>query len=143
MSITADVEDAAHGCLLGACAGDAAGGTLEFQGLPTPDDVERAMAMSGGGFLRLAPGQITDDDELALSLADALSRSRSFDIETIARSYARWVDSDPFDMGTTTMLSLGCFRDPEWRAVRKTNGYAAGMKAAAARDCGGRKRTEA
>ncbi len=132
----ADLEDAALGCLLGACAGDAAGGILEFQGLPTPVDVERAMAMSGGGFLRLAPGQITDDGELALSLADALSRSRSFDIETIARSYSRWVDSDPFDMGTTTSLSLGCFRDPEWQAVCETKGWAAGMKAAAARDCG-------
>ena len=49
-------------------------GRSEFQGVPTPDDVERAMAMSGGGFFRLAPGQFTDDAELALSLADALSR---------------------------------------------------------------------
>jgi ADP-ribosylglycohydrolase len=139
LSTAADVEDAALGCLLGACAGDAAGGTLEFQGLPAPEDVERAMAMSGGGFFRLAPGQITDDGELALSLADALAQSRTFDIETIARSYARWVDSDPFDMGTTTRMSLGCFRDPEWRAVCETNGYSAGMKAAAARNCGGSK----
>ena len=136
MPLAADVEEASLGCLLGGCVGDAAGGTLEFQGLPTPHDVEKAMAMSGGGFFRLAPGQITDDGELALSLADALSRSRSFDIETIARSYARWVESGPFDMGRTTSLSLGCFRDPRWRAVCEKEGYAAGMKAAAARDCG-------
>jgi ADP-ribosylglycohydrolase len=42
-------------------------------------------------------------------------------------------------MGTTTMMSIGCFRDPEWRSACETNGYAAGMKAAAARDCGGSK----
>ena len=44
-----DLEDAALGCLLGGCIGDAAGATLEFQGLPSPPDVERAMTMCGGG----------------------------------------------------------------------------------------------
>jgi ADP-ribosyl-[dinitrogen reductase] hydrolase len=61
--VARDLEDAALGCLLGGCIGDAAGATLEFQGLPARDDVERAMAMSGGGYFRLAPGQITDDSE--------------------------------------------------------------------------------
>jgi ADP-ribosylglycohydrolase len=135
MSIARDVEDAALGCFLGACIGDAAGGTLEFQGLPTADDVERAMAMSGGGFFRLAPGQITDDGELALSLADALCRSSSFDIETVARAYARWVDSAPFDMGRTTSMSLACFRDPKWRVTCEQEGYAAAMRASASQNC--------
>lgn len=139
MSIARDVEDAALGCFLGACIGDAAGATLEFQGLPTPDNVERAMAMSGGGFFRLASGQITDDGELALSLADALSRSSSFDIETIARAYARWVDSGPFDIGTTTRLSLASFREPSWRTTFEKEGYASAMKAAASQNCGSSK----
>jgi hypothetical protein len=52
MSIARDVEDAALGCFLGACIGDAAGGTLEFPGVPKPDDVERAIGMCGGGFCR-------------------------------------------------------------------------------------------
>jgi ADP-ribosylglycohydrolase len=139
MSIARDVEDAALGTFLGACIGDAAGATLEFRGLPAPDDVERAMAMSGGGFFRLASGQITDDGELALSLADALSRSSSFDIETIARAYARWVDSGPFDIGTTTRLSLAGFREPSWRQTFEKEGYASAMKAAASRYCGASK----
>jgi ADP-ribosylglycohydrolase len=139
MSIARDLEDAALGCFLGACVGDAAGGTLEFQGLPTPADVERAVAMSGGGCFGLDRGQITDDGELALSLADALSRSSSFDIETIARSYARWVDSGPFDMGRTTSISLACFRDPGWRKTCEEQGYAAAMKASASRNCMGSK----
>ena len=136
MSIARDIEDSALGCLLGACIGDAAGGTLEFQRLPAPDDVERAMSMSGGGFFRLAPGQITDDGELALSLADALSRSSSFDIEAIARAYARWADSGPFDIGTTTRLSLASFRDPRGRAISEEVGCSAAMKAAASQNCG-------
>ena len=124
-----DLEDAALGCLLGACIGDAAGATLEFQERPEPVDVERAMAMSGGGVFRLAPGQITDDSELALSLADALSRSSSFDIEAIARSYARWIESGPFDVGNTTRNSLGAVRTVEGA------GYAAAMKRAASQNC--------
>ncbi len=124
-----DLEDAALGCLLGGCIGDAAGATLEFQGLPSPFDVERAMTMCGGGLFHLAPGQITDDSELAISLADALSHSSSFDLEAIARSYARWIASGPFDVGTTTRNSLGSFGSAE------EGGYAAAMKRAAARSC--------
>ncbi len=73
------------GACSAAASGTRPGATLEFQGLPSPPDVERAMTMCGGGFFRLAPGQITDDAELAISLADALSRSSSFDLEAIAR----------------------------------------------------------
>jgi ADP-ribosylglycohydrolase len=125
-SVASDLEDAALGCFLGAAVGDAAGGTLEFEEHPAPEDVERAMAMTGGGPHGLAPGQITDDGELALSLADALSRSREFDVEAVARAYARWIDSDPFDVGTTTRASLAGFR-----AVQEQEPYAPRMKAAA------------
>ena len=58
MSIAGDVEDAALGCLLGACIGDAAGGTLEFRGLPTADDVARAgQSSSTAGGCRSSRGR--------------------------------------------------------------------------------------
>ena len=87
--------------------GDAAGATLEFLGrVPTESDVKTAMQMVGGGVFRLAPGQITDDGELTLSLARALA-AHGFDEEQIARNHASWVDSMPFDIGNTTRSSLG------------------------------------
>ena len=104
--------DAALGCLLGACAGDAAGAVLEMLGRkPRAEEVERAMSMPGGGPLGVAPGQITDDGELMICLARALRDSDSFPIERIARNYSEWVRSVPFDMGRATRRSIGCRKD--------------------------------
>lgn len=57
-------------------------------------------------------------------------------IERIAKQYAAWVESDPFDVGNTTRTSLGCFlRSTHWRAICGRDGYAAGMRQAAAQGC--------
>ncbi|HIK51352.1 MAG TPA: ADP-ribosylglycohydrolase family protein [Oscillatoriales cyanobacterium M59_W2019_021] len=128
--------DAAMGCLLGALSGDAAGATLEFWGRkPTVEDVDWAMQMSGGGVWNVAPGQITDDGELTLCLAQALAESSHFDIESIARNYARWVDSNPFDIGSTTAKSLGAYARVTLSNLFAKNRYAATMTQAAAERC--------
>ena len=62
----------------GACSslkntGDAAGTIIERIGRePTKDDIQKCWAFTGGGFLSVAPGQVTDDSELAVSLFSAL-----------------------------------------------------------------------
>jgi ADP-ribosylglycohydrolase len=128
--------DAALGGFLGACVGDAAGAVLEFIGYaPSMTEVEHAMTMPGGGMLGVASGQITDDSELALCLAQALATSQDFNIEQIAQNYAKWVKSRPFDMGMTTRKSLGCFRESQWQNVCETNGYAVAMTKAAKQRC--------
>lgn len=100
--------DRAQGCLLGALIGDAAGATLEFLGRkPTEDDLHRALAMTGGGVFRLAPGQITDDGELTLALAHALiDGNGTYDRDKVAARYKAWFDSEPFDIGGTTHSAL-------------------------------------
>ncbi|MBX3010628.1 MAG: ADP-ribosylglycohydrolase family protein [Caldilineaceae bacterium] len=122
------LADAALGALLGACVGDAAGAVLEFMDQPlTSEQVQRALTMPGGGVWGVAPGQITDDGELMLCLAQALASSATFDLEAIARCYAAWIASPPFDIGMTTSRSLG--------AGRAEPSYAATMTQAAARFC--------
>lgn len=129
--MTKNYTDAALGAILGACVGDAAGAVLEFIGhTPTPAEVDRAMTLPGGGCWRVAPGQITDDGELTLALARALADG-GFDLERIARSYAKWIDSPPFDIGTTTTNGLGCIREERWAEVADTQGYAVAMTRAA------------
>lgn len=132
-----NMQQAAMGCLLGACSGDAAGATLEFMGRrPTRTEVESALKMPGGGVWNIAPGQITDDGELTLCLAHALAGQPNFEIELIARQYAAWIESHPFDVGITTRTSLGCFlRDAHWRTICAKDGYAAGMRQAATQHC--------
>lgn len=100
-------RNVARGCLLGALVGDAAGATLEFLGRkPELADVERALRMPGGGAWRTAPGQITDDGELALCLARALAGSSVFPIEKVACEYLNWLQSLPFDIGATTATGI-------------------------------------
>ena len=132
-----DRADAALGCLLGACIGDAAGGTLEFLGRPPrADEVRRALTFPGGGVFGLASGQITDDGELTLCLARALSGTTEFSPEAIATEYAGWIRSRPFDIGHTTASSLGSFRLAPWIETFRRDGYAAAMTAAARGQCG-------
>jgi ADP-ribosylglycohydrolase len=98
----------AKGALLGAFVGDASGATLEFLGRkPSAQDVEKALSMVGGGCWRVAPGQITDDGELALCLARSLASAQAVDRDKIARAYVDWFHSQPFDCGTTTSKAFG------------------------------------
>ncbi|RKZ88434.1 MAG: hypothetical protein DRR19_12555 [Candidatus Parabeggiatoa sp. nov. 1] len=137
--MTSTVEeryDAALGCFLGACVGDAAGAVLEFIGYkPSMAEVKHAMTMSGGGIMGVASGQVTDDSELALCLAQALASSQDFNLEQIAQNYAKWINSHPFDMGMTTRHSLGCFRKAKWQRVCDKEGYAIAMTQAAKQSC--------
>jgi ADP-ribosylglycohydrolase len=125
------LHNAALGCLLGACVGDAAGAVLEMMNRkPTLAEVDRAMTMPGGGYWQVAPGQITDDGELTLCLAQALAKNATFQIETVAQKYNDWVDSSPFDIGITTRNSLGCYKG---ETELKQKGYAGVMTEAAER----------
>lgn len=105
--------DRALGALMGACIGDACGATLERLGrAPTPAEVAHAWRFPGGGFLRVAPGQCTDDGELTVALARALAgatvcSSLAQAEALVAASYAEWALSRPFDMGITTGASIG------------------------------------
>jgi ADP-ribosylglycohydrolase len=105
--------DTAYGALVGAAVGDAAGATLEFYNGQeiTTQIAEHAMTMPGGGALGVAPGQITDDTELALSLARVLATSNpkdKFPIDKIALSYIEWYKSRPFDIGNTCATAFAC-----------------------------------
>ncbi|HAI68720.1 MAG TPA: hypothetical protein DCM38_04690 [Gammaproteobacteria bacterium] len=131
-----DRYDAAFGCFLGACVGDAAGAMLEFMGSqPSNALIKQAMTMPGGGILGVASGQITDDSELALCLAQALATGRDFNLEHIALLYVEWINSHPFDMGMTTRHALGCFRDSKWQSICEKEGYAVAMTQAARQHC--------
>lgn len=76
---------AAEGALLGALIGDAAGAALEFKERVTEQQLQAALGMNGGGPFRTAPGQVTDDGELAMALAWGLVEGGGrFDLDAIA-----------------------------------------------------------
>ena len=68
--------------------------------------------MPGGGTFDTYPGQVTDDSEMALHLLESLLQydpevpmDESIDKISleIAAQYIKWVDSNPFDIGNTTI----------------------------------------
>lgn len=62
-------EEKAFGCLFGAFVADSCGSYLEFtEKYATQAEVDECMAMNGGGPHKVAPGQITDDSEMAIAL---------------------------------------------------------------------------
>lgn len=112
------VWDRAVGAYLGLALGDALGATVEFM---TAREIEFAFAakggvhreMTGGGWLKLAPGQVTDDTTMSLALGDALLRGHSlgrpFDTQLIAEAFAAWWRSKPVDCGNTCRRGIARF----------------------------------
>jgi ADP-ribosylglycohydrolase len=85
--------------------------------------------LADGGCWSTLAGQPTDDSELALALARSLVTKKCFDAGDVASAYARWLDSRPFDVGTTTRQALG----PARAALKSGGNVAEAAMAAASR----------
>ncbi len=118
---TDDVPEAlsrARGCLLGQLAGDALGSLVEFQ---TPEQIRAAhprgvRQLADGGTWNTIAGQPTDDSEMALLLARMLVKQGKYDQDEARKAYLYWLDSGPFDCGTTILTGLRGQPDPESQA---------------------------
>ena len=92
----------ARAAYLGLALGDALGATVEFM---TASEIARAHGvhrhLTGGGWLRLRPGQVTDDTQMSLALGDALLEARGFDLHTVAEHFLAWLKTKPIDVGNT------------------------------------------
>jgi ADP-ribosyl-[dinitrogen reductase] hydrolase len=92
-----------RGCLLGLAVGDALGGPLEFlDAKAIARKYGKVTEMIGGGWLKLQPGQYTDDTQLTLILADSLLEHNAFDADDIAARLVAWMETNPPDIGTHT-----------------------------------------
>jgi ADP-ribosyl-[dinitrogen reductase] hydrolase len=96
------LEERALGAFLGLAVGDALGATVEFM---TRGEIAAIHGehnrMIGGGWLKLAPGQVTDDTEMALALARSLVRNGGLDLRDLCDEFAAWLKSKPVDVGAT------------------------------------------
>ena len=93
----------AQGCMLGQLAGDALGSQVEFS---SPQRLARdypygVRDMRDGGYWNTMAGQPTDDSEMALLLARLLARERHYDLSHALKEYKYWLDTNPFDVGST------------------------------------------
>jgi ADP-ribosyl-[dinitrogen reductase] hydrolase len=92
----------ALGAYLGLAVGDALGATVEFM---TPREIQQHYGIHdkiiGGGWLRLKPGQVTDDTEMALALGQAMIDNGGWNLKAVADSFAAWLRGKPVDVGNT------------------------------------------
>lgn len=101
------LADRYAGVLLGLACGDALGGPVEFVSradiaLRHPGGITEFV---GGGWLDLAPGEVTDDTQQTLILADALTE-HGFEIDCFAAGLLAWYRGQPKDVGNTTRIAL-------------------------------------
>jgi len=97
-----DVRDRARAAFLGLAVGDALGATVEFM-LPSEIRAQHGIhrEITGGGWLRLAPGHVTDDTEMSLCIARAIAAEGGWSLPAIADRFAGWLRSGPTDVGNT------------------------------------------
>ncbi len=96
-----DVRERAYASLLGMAIGDALGATVEFM---TPCEIQQTYGVldeiRGGGWLQLAPGQVTDDTQMSLCIARSIETC-GWSPGNIADRFVEWLRSKPPDVGST------------------------------------------
>jgi len=110
---SADIQARAEAAYLGLALGDALGATVEFM---TPREIAHHHGVHrdivGGGWLRLKPGQVTDDTGMALALGEAILASHGrIDALACARAFDTWMRGKPVDIGNTVRRNLVRFRN--------------------------------
>ena len=96
---------------LGLAIGDALGATVEFM---TPREITAQhgvhASLCGGGWLRLKPGQVTDDTTMALALGHAILARGEVEALAAARAFDGWMRAKPVDIGNTVRRGIVHFR---------------------------------
>lgn len=105
-----DLADRALAAFLGLALGDALGATVEFL---TPSEIAaqygRHQKIIGGGWLRLKPGEVTDDTQMSLALGRSLLRRQKFDALDVCEEFAAWLRSNPPDVGNACRRGIRRF----------------------------------
>ncbi len=115
-AVAAEVAARAEAAYLGLAIGDALGATVEFL---TPREIAHQFAhqggvhreLVGGGWLKLKPGQVTDDTTMSLALGEAiLANAGKITPLGCARAFDLWMRRKPVDIGNTVRRNLLLFR---------------------------------
>ncbi len=102
-----DIRDRIAGALYGVAIGDALGAPLEFM---SREQIARkhgrVTEMIGGGWLDVEPGEITDDTQMTLAVAEGIISNPEDPIQEIGARFIEWAKSGPKDIGGTCSMSI-------------------------------------
>jgi ADP-ribosyl-[dinitrogen reductase] hydrolase len=105
-----DIRSRARAAFVGLAVGDALGAPVEFMTageIRTRHGVLREIV--GGGWLRLKPGQVTDDTEMSLCVARAIAAANGWSLRGVAEEFAGWLKTKPVDVGDTCRRGIRNF----------------------------------
>ncbi|MDP2179147.1 ADP-ribosyl-[dinitrogen reductase] hydrolase [Methylicorpusculum sp.] len=106
------IVDRALGAYLGFACGDALGATVEFL---SPNQIQKRYGIhkeiTGGGWLALTAGEVTDDTQMSLALGQAIIDHQSWNLNAVAGNFVSWLESDPPDIGNTCKRGIVRYRD--------------------------------
>jgi ADP-ribosylglycohydrolase len=130
MKLTSSQNDRAAGVLLAQACGDALGVPYEFA---TPPRADQDAEMTGGGLGDYAPGEWSDDTQMAVCIASVSATGVDLTsddaLDEIADGFLRWRHEGATDVGIQTSSVLGAgargFGRPAARLTRAAADHAA------------------
>jgi ADP-ribosyl-[dinitrogen reductase] hydrolase len=126
------VMQRAIGALVGAAVADALGAPYEFgpAGRYSAEFTEPVLGgtgeMRGGGSFGWAPGEFTDDTQMALALAGSILASGGFDPDDLWARFRAWA-GHASDVGIATRASLA---HADWRGAAEAGHHSTGGRSA-------------
>jgi len=102
-----DVRCRIAGALYGVAVGDALGAPLEFM---SKEEIfrkhGRVTEMIGGGWLKVVPGEVTDDTQMTLCVARGICRDPDNPVPEIGKEFITWYAGRPKDVGATINMAI-------------------------------------
>ncbi|MDO5499759.1 MAG: ADP-ribosylglycohydrolase family protein, partial [Propionibacteriaceae bacterium] len=123
MTLTAAHLDRAAGVLVGQACGDALGVPYEFASPPTGEP-----EMRGGGLGPYAPGEWSDDTQMAICIARVAATGTDLTsapaLDEIAAAFERWLTDGASDVGVQTgtlLRSVARLEGPRGEVLREAS----------------------
>lgn len=112
MTQTMQRDERIAGAMLGLVIGDALGGPVEWM---TAEEVAAACPDGLGDYPQVetspfAPGEVTDDTEMALFVSLSLADAGGLDMPDIVRRLLRWAEENPDQLGPSTSYGIAALR---------------------------------
>ena len=112
-TITASsLYERALGAYLGFACGDALGATLEFM---TPEQIHETYGLhkdiTGGGWLGLPQGHVTDATEMTITLSQAIIDAQGWDIKVVADYFVVWLSKHPTDISEAVLRGIRRYKN--------------------------------
>lgn len=113
--------DRIKGALFGVAVGDALGAPVEFMSAAEIRAKHgKVTEMLSGGWLDVVAGEITDDTQMTLCVADGIISEPNAPIKGIGDEFVKWYNGNPKDIGICCRMVIeraAAVANPDWHKI--------------------------